>query len=40
MVRQLVDADDFAYQVDGTLLLDNAEAKQVDFAHETRLDLD
>jgi LEA14-like dessication related protein len=40
MVRQLVDADDFAYQVDGTLLLDNAEAKQVDFSHETRLDLD
>ena len=40
MVRQLMNADDLAYQVDGTLLLDNAEAKQVDFKDKTSLDLD
>ena len=41
MLRQLVDAGaDFSYQVDGKLLLDNAEANEVDFQHTARLDLD
>jgi LEA14-like dessication related protein len=41
MLRQLVDSGaDFSYQVDGKLLLENAEADYVDFEHTTRLDLD
>ena len=41
MLRQLVDAgSDFSYQVDGKLLLENAEADEVGFKHTTRLDLD
>ena len=41
MLQQLVSAGaDFSYQVDGKLLLQNAEADEVDFEHTTRLDLD
>jgi LEA14-like dessication related protein len=40
MLRQLADADDLSYGVDGKLLLDNAQAREVDFENTTRLDLD
>ena len=41
MLRQVVDAGgDLSYQVDGKLLLGNAEADEVAFEHTTRLDLD
>jgi hypothetical protein len=39
LLRQLADAE-FSYQVDGKLLLDNAEADEVEFDHTTRLGLD
>ena len=41
LLQQLVDVGaDSSYQVDGKLLLDNAEADEVEFDHTTRLDLD
>jgi hypothetical protein len=41
MLQKLMDSgEDFSYQVDGKLLLDNDEADAVAFAHTTRLDLD
>ena len=41
MLRQLVGAGaDFSYRVDGKLLLDNTQAKQVGFEHTSELDLD